>query len=879
MSLAPGSRLGPYDIVSALGAGGMGEVYRARDTRLNRDVALKVLPPDFSADPERLRRLEQEAQAAASLSHANILAVYDIGVQDGTTFVVSELLDGQTLRQAISAGALPARRAIGYGIDVARGLAAAHERGIVHRDLKPENVMVTADRRVKILDFGLAKIVVPAGAAADATVAALATQPGLVMGTIGYMAPEQVRGAEVDHRADIFSFGAILYELLSGRRAFEENTPADTMSAILNAEPPDLARADAAVPAALERIVRRCLEKDPRERFQSARDLAFALEATMEAGAPAGPAAARAGKRPSPMLAALVAAVAVLAALAGAAASRLLRTDPAGARYELAVLPPDDVVVDGPLSLSPEGRRLAFTGMAPDGSRFLWVRKLDAADAQAVPGTEDAWAPFWSPDGRSVAFFAHSKLKRVDLAGGPPQLLAEVTEPRGGAWNADGTIIFAPHAGDGLYRVPAAGGAASRLTTLDAQRQEVSHRWPLFLPDGRTVLFMNRAATGAERLAIFAVSLDAPTTPRRIMAASSTGIFADGRLIFRRADTVFAQPFDAARLQLSGEMVPLAKKVWFEQNMDGLDAFSAAAGTFAYRPAHRGSRFVWMDRAGEPIGAIGPEGADTPVLSPDGRRVLFALTDADTHAFGLWLLDVARGSLSRQTLTPRNDTEPIWSPDGARAVFSSDRSGTFDLYEKVIGESGDRLLLKSERWKWAESWSPDGGHIMYSEDDPKTHRDLWILPLTGERQPVPFLETDASEFSGRFSPDGRWVAYVSDESGRDEIYVRAYPSGLRAIQVSATGGVEPFWTKTGRELIFLAPDNRLMAAACAVTAKGFDAGVPSPLFPLRVSRTNDTERTFAVSADGSRFLVNQMNTDVRGSAMTVIVNWLQPSGR
>jgi eukaryotic-like serine/threonine-protein kinase len=880
MPLAAGTRLGAYEILSALGAGGMGEVYRARDTRLQRDIALKVLPELYARDPERVQRLEHEALATASLNHPNILAVYDIGAHNGTTFVVSELLEGETLRDVLRGGPLPPRRAVEYGIDIARGLAAAHDRGIAHRDLKPENVFVTADRRVKILDFGLAKLLQPIAEPAGPTIGPGATAPGLVLGTPGYMAPEQLRGQPVDHRADIFAFGVILYEMLSGQRAFAGQTPADAISAILNSEPPDLVRP---VPVPLERTVRRCLEKDPRDRFQSARDLAFALETMGGSSGVSGPVSGAVVVRRRRWQRPAAAAALVLAGLiVGAVATRLLGRDAPAVHSRVSLLPPDDVVVTGSLAVSPDGRSVAFTGTAAESVSALWVRRLDTAEARLIPGTEHAWAPFWSPDSRSVAFFAAGSLKRVDLAGGPARTIAGVTDPRGGTWNADGLIVFAPHPDDGLYTVPAEGGALARLTSLDAERQEVSHRWPHFLPDGRHVLFMNRSATGQGRLAIYGISIEAPGTMKRIVVARSGGLYSDGRLLFLAAKTVLAQRFDPATLAVSGDPVPLAEDVWFDPNMDGLNAFSAAGGSFVFRSGRGGdSRFVLFDRTGKRLDHIGPPNAAGPAFSPDGRLLAFSLTDPEENSDRLWLLDLARGSAAHLTATPRNDTSPVWSPDGRRIIFSSDRAGTFNLYERSIGgPATDREMLKAPGWQWPRSWSPDGRTLLFDQTSPATRSDIWMLPLDhasgtpGAAQPVAFVSTEADECCGRFSPDGRWVAYMSTESGRQQVYVRPFPRGEERWQVSTDGGHDPAWTAGGRELVFLSHDSRLMAVKVSTTGGRFEAPMPVPLFHVRARpKTNLTDWSFVPMPAGDRFLVSELITDVRTSTLHLHLNW------
>ena len=706
MLLKPGARLGPYEIVSALGAGGMGEVYRARDPRLGRDVAIKVLPGVFSADVDRLHRFEQEARAAAALSHPNILAVLDIGTDANAPFIVSELLEGETLRERANAGPVAVRKAIQYALAIAHGLIAAHEKGILHRDLKPENVFVTGDNRLKILDFGLAKLTQDPSAAGSSIVTAPATQPGVVLGTVGYMAPEQVRGLPVDHRADLFALGAILYELLSGRRAFSRDTAPETMTAILNEDPADLSAAAGAIPPDLVRIVNRCLEKRPSERFQTASDLAFALQGLSDAS---GVSKATSAVRPSFRRAWIGWAVAVLllATLAPLAFRHVRERPPSPGSIRFQVAPTVEFGGPGNFSVSPDGRHLAFVGRGSDGIARLWIRAMDSLEVRPLPGSElgdSSPPPFWSPDGRFVAFDAGGRLKKLDVSGGLPQTLCDL--PRGsvavgGSWNRDGDIIFGNFGG--LLRVRESGGTASPLTSLDASRKEEYHLLPTFLPDGRHFVYFRVSPGAPEASGIYIGTLDAKPEAQsleRLMpyeigvtyaAAANSG---PGRLLFLREGTLIAQPFDERRLALAGEPVPVAERVGSFR--DGAYFSVSNNDVLVYRTADTDSQLTWFDRQGGVSGRVSePGGFRGVALSPDGTRAVAPRTNPlDTTKADLWLFDLKRGSgATRLTLGGGIAEFPVWSPDGTRIVFTFNKSS---LRQKLAsGEGDEEELLRS----------------------------------------------------------------------------------------------------------------------------------------------------------------------------------------
>ena len=725
MSLAAGTRLGVYEIVALLGAGGMGEVYRARDSRLGRDVAIKVLPPGFSSDADRLRRFEQEARAAAALSHPNILAVYDIGDAGGVLYIVSELLEGETVRERLGGGPLPVRKAIEFGIQIAHGLAAAHEKAIVHRDLKPENVFITNDGRVKILDFGLAKLTqsdspIVAGTNVPTSPVPNQTQAGLVLGTIGYMSPEQVRGQAVDHRADVFAFGAILYEMLSGHRAFKGDTTIDTMTAILKDDPPDLPVAERHIPPALARIIDRCLEKSPAARFHSMHDLAIALEtlSSHSESTVAVPAVVMPPPRSRVWLPWTLAAAATLAAMA-IGVWAFTRSDAEPQTFRATLLPPDGVTVadQAPsrlFALSPDGRRLAFVGLGADRRRMLWVRSLNAVTAQPLAGTEDALAPFWSPDSRSIGFYAgvaNGKLRKIDVEGGPPTTLCDFAgSPAGADWSHEGVILFTTTGtgGGAIRKVSASGGASEVLIAPDAKAGESDLWWPFFLPDGKRFVYL-ALGPGRTALGIYAASLDSADR-KMVFRGGSNAKYANGRLLFMRDTTLMAQAFDVDRLEVQGEAVPIAEQV---QSLAPTGAFSVSqTGLLAYStgPQAGGSRLVWFDTAGRQLGSVGEPGSYADVhLAPDGKRGAVTLLDPARGTRDIWILDAARDLLTRFTFDAADDWSPVWSSDGQRIVFASRRSGRLDLYEKpASGAASETLLLSDSLNKTPLSWSPDG---------------------------------------------------------------------------------------------------------------------------------------------------------------------------
>ncbi|MFN7983003.1 MAG: protein kinase [Vicinamibacterales bacterium] len=894
MALQPGTRLGHYDIVSLLGAGGMGEVYRARDTRpaMAREVAIKVLS-NTDVDAAGRSRFEQEARATSALNHPNILAIYDVGTHDGLLYLVEELVEGSTLRELIAKGPLPARKAVDYGRAIAQGLAAAHAKGIIHRDLKPENVMVTRDGRVKILDFGLAKLHQPS-TTADASTQTHQTGPGTILGTVAYMSPEQLRAQTVDHRSDIFSLGVVLYEMLSGARPFAGDTAADTQAAILNAEPRELPP-DRSLPA-VDRVVRRCLEKPPELRFQTASDLAFALETTPVNGSGSVRTSQSHADTTTPrvqqgsrtrMVWAVALASLLLAVGLAIPALRHLREPAPTAVPESRV----DIVTPGssdPLSfaLSPSGREIVYVALS-DGVPRLFLRRLSSPTAALLPATEGARFPFWSPDGRSIGFFTSDQLKRLDIGGGEPRTLAPVrNNARGGTWNREGVILFASSNLSALSRVSAETGRDVSPATqlLPGQNR---HGFPVFLDDGKHFLFYGAGPTSPDVTGIYLGSLDTSEL-RRITAADGIGTWSQfGLLFWAQGEALFAQKLDLEHRVLAGERVTVSDSVSVAFNRAAVSV--SVSGDIAYRVrTSAGKRqLTWLDRTGQLLNTVGTAddaNLSYPSVSPDGRRVVAARTEQGNT--DLWLFDASRST--RLTFDAGIDRDPIWSPDGTRIVFDSNRKGAADLYVKnVTSSEPEALIEESAQGKNVTDWSTDGRYVIFHRIDPKTERDLWVRPMTGNQSSWSFLTTPAVERNGRFSPDGRWVAYMSNESGRGEIYVRpfstpteAVPTGMpnRAVPVSLGGGIFPAWRADGRELYYLAGDGSMMAVPIAVKNGVVEPGEPVKLFATRImgGGIDDNQgRQYDVARDG-RFLINTVLDDAKPTPLTLVQHW-QPS--
>src|SRR5713101_7655451 len=816
MAIASGRRLGPYEILSAIGAGGMGEVYKARDTRLDRIVAIKVLPPHLADRSELRERFEREAKTIAGLNHPHICVLYDIGQQDGIDYIVMEYLEGETLAQRLHKGSLPLEQVLQYAIEISDALDKAHRKGVTHRDLKPANIMLTKTG-TKLLDFGLAKLKQEA-APANVQLSQLPTASdpltahGAIVGTLQYMAPEQLEGKEVDARTDSFAFGAVVYEMATSRRAFEGKSQASLIAKILEIDPPPISSLQPMTPPALDRLVKKCLAKEPEKRWQAASDVCDELKWIAEGGSQVGLAMPLVAQRKSRERLALSVVVVLLgAALALAGFEYVRRQAPTPQTMRFFVLPPETWTLAGmgtvtsgstaPLSVSPDGRRIAFVAGGPEGKYLLWVRSLDTLTAQALAGTDRASAPFWSPDGTALGFFAGGKLKKMDVVGGPATTLCDAPENRGGTWSQDGVIVFNPGNRTALQKVPASGGVPTAATVLG--QREIGHYRPSFLPDGRHFLY--RGATGSETSGpIYLGSLDSAERKFLLDADASNVVYTQGHLLFLREKTLMAQPFDARRLTLTAGAFPIAENIQTQGNYPPSGVFSASEnGVLTYQAgaATANSQLVWFDRAGKQIGVLGdPAEYGDLELSPEGRQVSESTAGEAGKGRDIWLYDVARGLRTRFTFDAATNLASIWSPDGSRLVFNSTRKGQhLDLYQKASSGAGpEELLLQDNLDKYPESWSPDSRFILYSTVGAPTGNHLFVLPLFGDRRPFPFLQTQFNTTYGRFSPDGRWVAYQSNESGRFEIYVAPFPGPGGKWQVSIAGGTDPRWRPDGK---------------------------------------------------------------------------------
>ncbi|HVG83561.1 MAG TPA: protein kinase [Vicinamibacterales bacterium] len=882
MDIGPGTRLGAYEILSALGAGGMGEVYRAHDTRLKRDVALKILPDRFAADADRLARFRREAEALASLNHPNIAAIYGLEDASSRHALVLELVDGPTLAERIAKGPIALDDIWPLAVQMTEALTAAHEKGIVHRDLKSANIKIARDGRVKILDFGLAKIFA-APPALDVSqsptmVGTLTGSAGVILGTAAYMSPEQARGQPVDARADVWAFGCVLYEMLTGRPAFTGATITDILSAIVRSEP-EWSALPGETPAAIRRLLRRCLAKDPNQRLHAIADarleIADALNHADTAPTVEGASSSRRARLPW-----IIAGTALVAALAmSIAAFRAFRALPPPAdapelRLEVNTPPTTDPIS---MAISPDGRRLTFVATS-DGTPRLWVRPLDTATAQPLPGTDGASYPFWSPDSRSLGFFAGGRLKRIDIGGGQPQILTNAAGGRGGTWSRDDVILFAVGFSNApLLRVSASGGPTAPVTRL--LPRQTNHRFPQFLPDGRRFLFFSQGSGDTQ--GVYLGALDSSETTRLASADTAAAYMPPDYVLYMRRGTLLAQRLDLPARALSGDLQTVADPVGWDGAI-GLGAFSVSAtGVVAHRASGPGRReLVWFDRTGKRAGVIGAPDEDNlqyPELSKDGSRIAIDRTVQNNR--DIYLVDLGRGP-RRLTFHAGIDATPVWSPDGGRIVFRSSRMGPYDLYQKSSSLEGTETpLYESPEDKIPSDWSPDGKLLLFTHQDPETGNDLFVLPLAGGgggSKPRVVVQTRSDESQAAFSPDGHWVAYQSNEGGQFNVWLQPFPGPGGQRQVSPAGGASPRWRPDGRELYYLSPDAKLMAVPIRMQGATLEPGDPQVLFQTRLTTpfsgvAGNIRPQYDVAADG-RFLMN-ITVEETTSPIAIILNW------
>ena len=903
MSLSVGTKLGPYEILSPVGAGGMGEVYRARDTRLDRTVALKVLPTHVATDPDLRQRFEREARTVAALNHPHICTLHDVGRatplpqpspptgegarsagEEAIDFLVMEYLQGETLADRLKKGALPQEQTLRYANQIADALDKVHRQGITHRDLKPGNIMLTK-AGAKLLDFGLATLKAPSPANA-AALSALPTQQerltekGTILGTFQYMAPEQLEAKDADARTDIFAFGTVLYEMATGKRAFEGESQASLTAAILTSHPPPMSSLQPLTPPVLERVVKRCLAKDPEDRWQSARDLSEELKWIAEGSSDAG-GAGPLGPRPR-YVAWVAAGVIVGAIAAGGAVWSVMRTSssaPGVLTHTVVSLPSNEqlgaVGASPPMAISPDGTRLVYASQN-GGRTQLYLRPLNQFEANVIPGTEGARDPFFSPDGQWVGFFADVTLQKVSVTGGAPQPICDAPDiSLGASWGPDDTIVFAAGL-SGLVRVPAGGGTPESLTTPDAEKGEVRHSWPQILPGGESVLFTITTEEGPRIGVLSLATGDWRTLPSGGEATQAQYV-PTGHLVFAQSGELLGVPFDLARLELDGPPGSVLDGVYASPGLGGLGlAYFAVSrsGSLVYAPggaAIAENSLVWVDRDGRASPLTGGRGTYRyPRLSPDGRRIAVDFR-SQTGDRDIWIYELERGTLSRLTVEGTN-RNPVWAREGTQVTFTSNRAGPFDLYWKPADGSGQsEALLTRANSQFPTSWSPDGRQLAFYEVNPTTARDIWVLAQDDD--PSPFLRTSFNERSPTFSPDGRWLAYVSNESGRDEIYVLAYPGPGGRSQVSTDGGTEPVWSANGRELFYRNGDQMLTVAV--ETEPAFDAGDPQLLFEERYGVEADRNPNYDVAPDGQRFVMVKSDQDSAPTQLHVVLDWFE----
>lgn len=881
MTLAPGSRLGPYEISGSIGAGGMGEVYRARDTRLDRNVAIKVLPSDFAGRADLRARFDREARTISQLSHPNICTLFDVGHENGVDYLVMELLEGETLAERLDKGPLPVADVLRYGAEIADALARAHRQGITHRDLKPGNVMLTKSG-AKLLDFGLAKTFIAIRSTAaqnDATQQRPLTAEGTILGTFQYMAPEQLAGEEADARSDIFALGGVLYEMATGARAFSGKTRTSLVANILGVQPRPISELQPLTPPALEHLIQRCLAKDPDERWQSAADVAEELKwmRTQSSDSTAAGRVVPRTKHPRERVAWLIAALAVitaaalLVALQRARSTRPLQTyssitPPAGASMAFGA------EASGALAISPDSRYVTYTGSDASGVFSIWVRDMRTGNVRALPGTEGATYPFWSPDSRQLGFFLNKKLKTISAEGGATVDICDVNEPRGGSWSPDGVIVFTPHWRDPIYSVAATGGKPVAVTKVDPGRNETTHRWPTFLPDGKHFLFFagsHTAETTSGDNAIYVGSIDGGE-PRLLLRARSNVAYAAGRLLFLQGQKLVAQPFDAETLQLSGEAATIAEGVRYEKGFF-CGVFAASDTLLAYQMGgmETKTQINWLNRKGETIGSLAPPGLFFDVsISPDGKTIALSIGDPSD----IWLFDAARGVRNRFTFDAWQEDGAVWSPDSKTLLYWRDRDIQVDILRKSIGSAETVFLGDKDLHEKPLDWSRDGRFIVVAKSATSGSgaADLWVHPTDPTAKPFPFLVSPFNEQDARISPDGNLMAYVSDESGRNEVFVVSFPAAAERVLVSSAGGQAPRWRADGRELFFVSPGGEFLSVPITASTPSLQVGSAVSLFRAPVAFS--PQPYYAVTGDGERFLIN-VRQDEGDEPVTLVSSW------
>ena len=877
MPIEAGTQLGPYTVVSRIGAGGMGEVWRATDTRLDRSVAIKVLPEALAENEQFRARFEREAKTISSLNHPHICTLFDVGHENGMHFLVMELIVGESLADRLLKGALPAEQVVRLGAEIAEALDRAHRQGVIHRDVKPGNVMLTKSG-TKLLDFGLARAGVEAspiqGLTEMPTQAKPLTQEGTILGTFQYMAPEQLEGQEADARTDIFALGALLYEMATGKRAFEGASRTSLIAAIVSSQPTPISQVVPMTPPALDHVVRRCLEKDPDDRWQSAHDVASELRWISGAGSQAGVAAPVTLRRQSrERLAWSLAGIA--AAIAVAMGVFFARPEAPRRMIESSIVAPPGtkVAFNGGVIISPDGKTAAFAFVDGRGVSTLWVRPLDVPSFRRLEGTEDASYLFWSPDSRRIGFFANGQLKTIDVAGGAVAVICDAGGARGASWNADGVIVFAPTAFGQLMTVPASGGSPAPLTKL--RKGDTSHRWPSFLPDGKTFVFLAVNLLAA-RMEVCQASLDRPDDIKALFTSTSAAQFVPPDvLLYIRGSVLVAQRYDSGRAVMLGEAVTLSDRVGVGDRFAGL--FSAANdGTLVLQrgTGFQLSQLLWVDRSGNSQGTIAEPGLFfSPSLSRDGRRVAVDLSDPGTGQGDIWIYELTRNASTRLTYETTNESAPQWLPEDRQIIYFAVKNRRGDIYQVPSGGTGEsKLVVSDDREKRPSDVSGDGQWVVFnSTGDPSGGgADIWVWSAS-DKKARPWLATPFAEQSARLSPDGKWIVYQSEESGRSEIYVRAFPDSDQKWKISSEGGRMPTWRGDGREIFYVSLDRNMMAVPVSPGPSSFEVGASVMLFEARV-RMHATLQ-YDVSRDGQRFLLNQEIQGASAEPVTLLQNW------
>jgi Tol biopolymer transport system component len=877
MALSKGARLGPYEIVCPIGAGGMGEVYRAHDTRLERDVAIKVLPANFSNDSKLRERFDREARAISSLNHPHICTLFDVGRENGADYLVLEYLEGESLAQKLERGPLPLDQVLRYGIQIAEALERAHRQGVVHRDLKPGNVMITKDG-LKLLDFGLAKPM--AGASLAATAVAQLTvsrqqQPltaeGTIVGTFQYMAPEQLEGRDADPRSDLFAFGCVLYEMIAGRRPFEGKTQASVVAAILATEPPPISTLQPLTPPAFERLVKTCVAKDPDERWQTAHDVKLQLKWIAEGGSQAGVAVPVAAHRKHREWTAWgVAAFCLLLAIGAAGAWWQAASAPQRLIKSAILLPEKTQFAlmgrSGIPALSPDGTRIAF-GAIKDNQRGIWIRAL-SGEGKPLVGAEDGYGPFWSPDSRYLGFFSQGKMKKVAIAGGAPEIICDADDARGASWGSKDIITFTPNRFSPIYSVPASGGKPVQATDLG---DALSNRWPEFLPDGEHFLYVSSPTGSASNMSKVMLASTKDKSSRVVLDSAYNAEYSNGQLFFYRDGMLNAQPFDLKSGALSGEPAPIAPDVQVDSLYSHALFSVSSVGMLVYQPGSVSNlaQLAWFDHKGKALGSVGQSGLFIEVaISPDGKKVI--VVEFQQSNIDLWIYELDRGIHTRLTTNGAN-RYPLWSPDGNYVVYASSKGkDKLSLYRKPVnGDNPPELLASAQSGLIPNDWSRDGKFVVVSTSTPETKEDIWIMPMAGDHKLTSFMQTPFNERAARFSPDQKWVAYSSDESGRYEVYLAPFPAGGRKWQVSNGGGSQPLWSRDGKELYYFSPDNTVMAVVVSAAGDAPKIGIPVALF--KSHPRNFDYGIYDVTRDG-RFLISSA-ADESTEPLTLIDNW------